>query len=148
MKKISDIISKPSEALQAMVDGLIASKTWENFELDMSTYGNHKLGEVCFGCAATCTVYAIAKKQPNNNNIYSVGTRSIALDLERSDLFLFEHLIDSARRGLIKPLFHYFQMGWSHENYYDRRFDLNEINWEKKLPEVKKLIAELKTKEV
>jgi hypothetical protein len=114
----------------------------------MSTYGNHKLGEVCFGCAATCTVYAIAKKQPNNNNIYSVGTRSIALDLERSDLFLFEHLIDSARRGLIKPLFHYFQMGWSHENYYDRRFDLNEINWEKKLPEVKKLIAELKTKEV
>jgi hypothetical protein len=64
MRKISDIISKPSEALQEMLNGLNESKTWKNFELDMDTYGEVSRGvTICFGCAATCTVYAIAKKQ-------------------------------------------------------------------------------------
>lgn len=149
MRKISDIISKPSEALHAMVNGLNESKTWKNFELDMDTYGEVSRDvTICFGCAATCTVYAIAKKQPENNSILTIGLRSMALDFEHTDLYLFETLIDSARRGLMKPLFHYFQMGWSHEKYYDNRFNLTEDNWEEQLPEVKKLIFELKTKEV
>lgn len=61
-RKIKSIVSKPSEAVQAMIDGL---KNRRGLRINMGTYGQSEdeKSKICYGCAATCTVQQVAGKK-------------------------------------------------------------------------------------
>jgi hypothetical protein len=144
MKLIKDIISKPSEALQAMVDGLIEQAQRSDFQIDMNTYGEYNNDDdICCGCAATCTVQKLLNKNLTKENINS-DYHSEFYGIE--DIKEFENVMDDARVGSLITLFDYFNLLDKFENDFDKRFCLRTDNWEKQIPKVKELIKELRDK--
>jgi hypothetical protein len=148
MKKIKDIISKPSQAIRAMCEGLIDQNKRTDFIVNMDTFGSYIDG-ICYGCAATCAIQNITGRNLTaGEQIERVTNRSKVLRLDHEDLERFEFIIDDVRRGnfglgLIR-LFEYFGFEESEalnfERYflalpYMERFDLEEIKEYKKFAE-------------
>lgn len=138
MRKIKDIISKPSEALQAMVDGLLEQNARPDFRIDMNTFGSFsEMKHVCYGCAATCAVQKLIGVNFNKENI---NLRGLAVNIEHVDLSAFEWRIDMARMGLLRLLFLYFGFDDNildiGSNLTTALFCLENHNWRQELPKV------------
>jgi uncharacterized protein (UPF0276 family) len=142
MKLIKDIISKPSEALQAMVDGLLEQAQRKDFKIDMLTFGYYT-NKLCYGCTATCTVQKLLNKNLTEENINS-DYHSEFYGIE--NIREFENVIDSARAGFLKSLFNYFNLGDKFEENFNNRFWLETDKWKKELLKVEELIKELREK--
>jgi hypothetical protein len=143
MKNIKDIISKPSEALQAMMDGLLEQAQRSDFKIDMLTYGKYDENNICYGCAATCTVQKLLNKNLDKENIdWDLHSEFFGI----KDIIEFERVMDWARVGDLRDLFYYFNLLDKFENDFDDMFGLETDNWKRELPKVKELIKELKEK--
>lgn len=149
------IKSKPSIALKAMVAGLRKTIKRSTFVVDMGTFGSarhvnyddlqnktKKIAKaiinkkVCFGCASTCTIQELAKKNFTQKTIRDRHTNFNLL--EQRD---FELAMDSARQGRLMCLFQF--CGVRESSWFDDHFFLNNQNWVDQLGEVEKVITML-----
>ena len=144
METFREMLKVPSNALQAMVDGLRYHSSRDDFRIAMNTFGDTFHG-VCFGCAATCTVQKATGKSfsPDRNITYST-VRAEVLGCEEYDLLDFEYVIDQARKGRLKSLFRYFEMSTKFDTVWNNRFDLHSDDWAEQLGAVEEVIAEMK----
>jgi hypothetical protein len=113
---------KPSELLQAMVDGLMRHKDLPDFKVDMETFGRAE-DDICYGCAATCALSELMGtthpeavrgfkdeyEQPWMTGLsYVTSYRTMEKysgTYDRAELIdRIETAIDSARRGNTDPL--------------------------------------------
>jgi len=146
MESIKELIqSKPSIALQAMVDGLREQSKRKDFEIRMSTFG-HSDNKYCYGCAATCAIQKIANKNLSRENIIVYGQRAKFLNFDPIELNSFELAIDDARIGYLNRLFNFCgtAAALNKLSYYGL-FELSTNDWEEQLPKVELLIKELQT---
>jgi hypothetical protein len=135
------IQSKPSVALQFMLDGLIKQSERADFKVDMRYFGALFEG-VCCGCAATCAIQELTGINFDSKTIKSVDTRAEAISISESELLLFESAINEVREGCIILLFEFCNLDSSD---YKPIFELciTTCNWENQLPRVKELIEDL-----
>jgi hypothetical protein len=148
MKYITELIeSKPSKALQAMIDGLRNQSKRNDFRIVMTTFGeSNDKSNLCFGCAATCAVQELAKTNFTQSTIGSVFLRANKLQFDIDEFTCFEFSMDKARIGDVYDLFTFCNKQEQFDtNYYDRFF-LTSYTWEEQVPKVEKLIKELEEK--
>ena len=144
MKKIKDYITKPSEVIHAMIEGLIQQDKREDFIVDMDDFGYY-VGDTCFGCAATCATQYIFKKNIPLEKIFKVENRSEYLEVEVQDLDLFEAVVDNFRMGNPKHLFNYFDIPFTRDVGVELP-DLDTHTWKKNIHRYKEYSEFLKTK--
>lgn len=132
----------PSEAIRAMIDGLRSHKGLKDFVIDMLHFGRADDGDVCFGCAATCTLEQLAGRRFSPCDIGSVGDRAAYLNVDSRTLAEFEDVMDRFRCGEIHPLFHFCAV----EDYpgVDAPWYLLTSDWEQELPLVEAYLEKLK----
>jgi len=107
-RKIKDLAPKPSDALQAMVDGLKAQSKRDDFEIDMRTFGMKGM-TICFGCAATCAIQQLAGIDfTMKTGISCEMYRAETLNLEIGEMSRFESVIDNARCGNLSNLLRFY----------------------------------------
>lgn len=129
---------KPSRAIRAMIEGLRTASYRDDFAVDMDTYGYvsggawpydyasmspvqltaAEEGNLCFGCAATCAVFALSGELHNSDfpavvlgepdDRASLLSDRFHTDVRETDLHEFENALDNFRRGYPVPLFAYF----------------------------------------
>lgn len=146
MINIKETLKKPSVALQMMMDGLIEQSKREDFEIDMHDFGRSDGTKMCYGCAATCAIQKIAGKNLTVGNIAYSTDRAKYLGFRHNELRIFEDAIDQARKGDLYTLFEFFYSSDYLDDiniYQDRIYLRNAEDWEDKIPEIKRLIADL-----
>ena len=144
---------KPSTVLEAMINGLLKSKTDPLFVIDMSSYG-HVEKNFCYGCCASVALvdmfgggkspselmlpYSHAKsaRYTNISNVIELNSTPMPINLEELEI-----AIDSARRGEVSILIR-FLTGVVNRSF-DRWWNLENHNWEEQLPKVKLAIARM-----
>lgn len=93
-----------SKALRLIVAGLREIPN-EDFRVNMLTYGatelNHKSEEICYGCAATCTIQKLAGERLDSASINNSYSRATKLGFDPSELEIFERIIDQLRKGML-----------------------------------------------
>lgn len=111
MKSIYDMAPKPSDAIYAMVAGLIKAirRQYVDFKLDMSTFGgvntnNSDQKVICVGCAATVTLFELHNKQLDKNSIWHYEVRASHLEINADELSSFEDDINMLRQGYVRYL--------------------------------------------
>jgi len=146
MRTFREILGKPSDALQAMVDGLREYSARSDFRIDMDTFGMVH-NDVCFGCAATCAIqkatgkYLLDLKYNRLDGLwYNIKAEFFAVS--KSELVAFENAINAARLGDVSSLLAYY--GIIDNCIFDSRFKLLSDNWEQQLMAVVQVIAELR----
>ena len=150
MKKITDIISKPSEAVDAMIAGLRRQSRRKNFEIKMATYGS-SVGKICFGCAATCTIQELAHKNLPPESMSLEMLRAEFLGFNTVDLSEFESVINNLRNGYVYHILSYFEVKQElidevqHSSFYITLPVLDTHNWKEKLPPYVKFSKYLKS---
>lgn len=116
MIDIKKRVKTPSRALEYMRDGILRQqKRKKVFRIDMGTFGtwNESL-EICIGCAATCTIQQIAKKdftKAFDGKIVQARERRLFLGFEPSQFYKFEFIMNEARSGKYRALFYFFGKG-------------------------------------
>lgn len=158
MNTIKQYAPKVSDALRAMVAGLLEQDAREDFNIDMGSYGKFTplpkpYKGVCFGCAATCAIQKLVGKNFNSEYIRNNYTRALFLDIDHEELWQFEMAINSFRLYTdLRPLFEFY---YGEEDfkalklpcslvYGNNRLGMTNENWRDKLPVVNYIIAELK----
>lgn len=138
------------KALQFMVDGLRRQSKRDDFKVDMDNFGYFdRRNNVCYGCAATCSIQEISGINLSKNNIDFLENRSYALKIEDVELFDFECAIDDARQGDLESLFIFFDKNEIFSpSSFNERFFLTTRSWQTELPRVEQLISELKEKDI
>lgn len=116
--------TKPSEFLQAMVDGLREAVDDDRRGVRMATFGTTgtvNAETVCYGCAATWALHHLATVDPDPEAFdhrakYGVYPRyywvkdkgvysdPVVQDGQRTRIRHFEEVIDRARKGYLQPL--------------------------------------------
>lgn len=152
-KKFKDLLPKPSDAVQAMVDGLLKQSKRKKFVINMGTFGDfadeHK---VCFGCAATCAIQYITKKNfhPKYGSIKGKSVRAKILNWEYNDLDNFETIIDYVRLGRLYMLFNYYDRNdiinnrYKMKQYQEQLVPLETDTWKKELYRFENLVIQLR----
>lgn len=146
-RRIRDIIQKPSQALEAMVKGLLKANRRKTFIVDMGTFGSVDTSKrICYGCAATCTLQEICKHRFTNIDIEDWEKRAFALGLNPHEVSEFEIVMDDARRGKLLRLFVFFGFDIPHDCYLRFEVDwfLNDMTWKNEISKVRKTIRLLK----
>jgi len=142
LKSIKELAPNPSDALQAMVDGLREQSKREDFIIDMGWFVGKEDG-ICCGCAATCALQRLAGVNFTIEN--SINANRFDL-LQLKGAISFESVIDDARQGYMSELFGFY--GFDRDSNPDLpqnpNFDLETDNWEEQLPDVEAYIAELR----
>lgn len=123
MKTMKDFCPKPSDALQAMLDGL-REIPGPNFKVDMLNYG-HVYGDICYGCAATCAIQKATEVRLTPYNIKKTPLRAEAYNVELIDLIDFESALDEARMGRIDDLLRYY--GYTNLRSICRKYEIIDI---------------------
>lgn len=101
--------NKPSKAIMHMVEGLKNAEKIPNFEIKMTTFGYYDYdNNVCFGCAATCSLMNIFNKTFTGYSINERENRAIYLGADYNEICIFETAIDKLRMGSPYTLFSYF----------------------------------------
>jgi hypothetical protein len=136
------IQSKPSVALQFMVDGLKRQSLRNDFTVEMGSFGDHIKDFKCFGCAATCTIQEIAQKDFVDFNVIETTRRANFLGFDVYELSWFEGAMDFARRGKLSGIFNF--CGQQYEQPQEYPFFLTNDNWKEQIPVVQETIAQLK----
>jgi hypothetical protein len=97
------------DAIEAMIVGLRKASRRKTFRIKMNSFGDVRPGDICVGCAATCTLQAAAHKNFGASNIRNLYTRSSLLDVDSDVLWAFEYAIDDFRLGDGRRLFRFFK---------------------------------------
>ena len=111
---IREKFPKPSDAIQGMVDGLLTMENNPHFEINMTSFGEWAMEDgvrikpeqicptdrICFGCAATATVYGAFHLDPQK-----VDPRDVYDVLEE-----FEKAIDILRLGITNRLLNWYNV--------------------------------------
>lgn len=144
MKSILKIIKgKPSVALQAMVTGLLKQSKRKDFKIDMSTFGTVR-DNICFGCAATCTLQQITKINLTQRTMY-YHAKYQKFDVDVDEMSDFEDAIDDACCGHMADLFRFCGKFDRYEYRKDtHNFQLSTFDWNEGIPKVRAYIKELK----
>ncbi|MCK5608227.1 hypothetical protein KAR91_40475 [Candidatus Pacearchaeota archaeon] len=88
------------DAVQAMIVGIERQNERKDFEIVMSSYGGKiEIDSVCYGCAATCAIQELFKKDFTDKRIKDRWNRSEFMDCDEGDLYYFESAIDFFRMG-------------------------------------------------
>ncbi len=144
-------IKKPSEALQAMLNGLDDPG---NLQVSMDTFYGYLRrepagGGICFGCAATCTLQYLAdKKLPACSDLKEDSYRAKFFGLRLKHFTEFEYAIDQARLGYLEPLFSFCECGNKWREDHDGLFALRLHTWREDIPKVKRFIKTLQEEEL
>lgn len=150
MKKSISILklikNKPSIALDMMVKGLLKQDRRKDFEVDMGSFGGFAYSvKICYGCAATCTIQQIAKKNFQSSNIERSSCRAKVMGIDKYELDSFETAIDDARSGYLSALYMFCKITNQESLPKKASFCLDNDNWKEQIPKVKTLILKLKT---
>ena len=141
MKSIKELIeNKPSKAVQAMLDGLLEQSKRSDFEIHMSSFGIAD-NKICYGCAATCTVQKLAKKNLTIKNIDTTESRAAKLKFDFYELHEFELAIDDLREGDPTYLFSFCKVQAKYP--IDPDFTLNSDDWQEQIPQIETYIKKL-----
>jgi hypothetical protein len=161
---------KPSDWLQAMIDGLRQAKSDPHWRVDMASYGywthgdDPKVSEMCFGCAATATFmlmldtpYMAVIEEHGESSSGSRPYSDLVMDAidynSEVDLARTEIAIDHARNGILAPLFRLCNLDPNRtpemiaipkDCGWNNRFHMQNNNWETEIPKVETVIAEMK----
>jgi hypothetical protein len=106
-------ITKPSEAIEAMLRGLKAVHEEGVHKIDMSTFGEVRDG-TCFGCAATWALQELVGKPMTaenfrygeNNDTWSAHAEYAGVDYHQ--IVDFECAVDNSRHGHVSALLWFF----------------------------------------
>lgn len=133
-------LTRPADAIVAMIRGLRAQAERNDFNIDMTSFGRAD-GGTCFGCAATCTLMEAAHTKFTSDSIGAYISRARHLGVCPFELELFEEAIDSFRAGHPVLLFEFFGLDapdiptdWAMGTY----------NWENELPKVEAYLKRLR----
>ena len=141
---LGTIEGKPSNALQAMYDGLLKQDKRIGFVVNFRFFGGVLSDKVCFGCAATCALQEISQVDLNPGNINLVGERAKAYGFENDETTRFEITMDYARNGNLYLLFGFCGLDCRKSYHFMDGISMLSKNWRKQMPRLKKLIADLK----
>lgn len=135
-------LKSPADAIGAMIRGLEKAAAREDFHVVMSSFGNTD-GQVCYGCAATCTLMEAAQVEFTPETIHE-RDKAIGEGVDWYALRRFENCIDDFRAGDPIGLFKFFGLTTPNipSNWY-----LRDDNWKRQLPAVKRYLAELVAKQ-
>lgn len=143
-------MTRPSDALQAMVDGLRAQDEREGFHVEMRSFFEFyppsvTVGEApaCKACAATSALQEASGKIFDKRELINRNDRAAFTELQRETQFVIECALEVARQGYLKELFDLFDAADFHDPLYDKRFCLETDNWRSQLEDVEDLIDEL-----
>ena len=150
MLDILKVVPTPQAAMAAMCDGLEAQDKRSEFTVDLDFFlmVSDKTGvNVCCGCAATCAVQQIARRNynpkfiaPDDAKVLAVTERALYLDIDPEQLMVFEYAMDSARLGLMRGLYEFYSLPRP-PHTINPFTPLNNNNWRDKLAEVRKWIV-------
>lgn len=126
-------------AVESMIDGLIVQDQRQDFKIDMNTFGFFH-DEICFGCAATCSIQHLAGINLTINNIRE---KHNTLSIDRYDMLEFEHAINALRKGALGLLFDYFMKDRSLVGFRNLPV-LYTGTWKKYISEYRILLTALK----
>ncbi len=141
--------TKPSEFLQAMVDGLRAAAETPKQDICMKTFGHVDQEGVCYGCAATWALQNLAGKTLTAEQVELLGSTH---ELPTKDfygvsgrrIYDFETAIDWARKGEIGELADFCHIARKTLAPWLTRWWLTTMNWRDELPAVEAAIAEMR----
>jgi hypothetical protein len=109
---IKDICPTMEQAIRAMISGIITQIKRDDFSINMESFGGFvpfSTGEdMCYGCAATCTIQEIAHINLTSKDIANVHKRAAALNFNSLQLVSFEQAIDGMRSGYLTPLVQFY----------------------------------------
>lgn len=126
-------------AVEAMINGLLTQDQREDFRIDMNSFGRTSQ-QICFGCAATCAVQQLVGI---NLKADTITHRYETLNVDRGDIYEFEHAINALRMGALGVLFDYFKKPRTLVSF--RRLPiLHTYNWRTGIQEYKTLLIALK----
>lgn len=145
-------ISKPSEALEAMVRGLLGTKepkpgrTEQVNMLDFGTWREE--GNICFGCCATYTLQALCPDvvidANNTNGLRRNDEIKRKKGVDTSEIAEFENAMDDVRLGSMESLFDFFELSEDDKRKMDRHIlrvpYLTQTAWEADIPAVQDYI--------
>ena len=142
MKTFRELIDrKPSNALQAMINGLRETEARPDFVVSMGTFGTEREG-LCFGCAATCAIQKISGHNFAPNEIFGSQRKARALNMLEEDVSRFEEAMNEARMGDLSPLFAYCDVSPNRRIVSD--WHMSDCDWRGCIPLVEQAIAELR----
>lgn len=137
---------QPSRALIAMCDGLEAAERRYGFRVDLFTRGASS-AQFCYGGAATCAIQALFEVQFGQEDIRRLEWRASVCSLGVSDLGRFERALQSTRLGDLRLLYEYFDVEEPQPlklaPKQPRRWYLNNDDWQRQLPAVRRYAAAL-----
>lgn len=151
MNSIFKLAPRPSDAVQAMIDGLKEQATREDFAVDMGTFAGRN-PEQCFGCAATCFLQKVSginitveNAGVNCNMANSFTKRAAIYGFDEDEVHRFELVLDRLRSGepySLLSLYGIDQFRWPE---FKLPY-LNTENWRKKIQYYQRYVEILKKK--
>lgn len=147
-------VSKPSQALRAMLEGLLAADRSDGLEVvDMSDYGSKSNG-VCFGCAAHWALTQLSKISLLQvcGNDYGKWLRAIASQHGEPEFKVeqFLYILNDVRLGNMDRLYKFLGVDdrmiptrLKSLVSSPRPFYMQEHNWRDELPKMEKFIQQL-----
>lgn len=142
MRKIKDILPKPSDAIQAMIDGLEEQSKRPDFEVNMSFFGLHDK-EMCFGCAATCAAQKAFGRNLSFENIEGTDSRAAFFETDIEEYDAFESAIDDFRSGKAFPLFKFYGID-PPNSLLSPPFYLGSATWRREIVSVESYLEKVK----
>ena len=136
-------VTKPSQVVRAMIDGLNHHCTRDDFEVNMEVFIDKLVYKnLCIGCAATCAIQEVLNKEITRDDLAREEEFDLKLEANRFDLYshlfhtdhnetnaimLFESLVEHLRTGDIVGLLQFYEC---------KQEDIDNIldSWEDNLP--------------
>lgn len=143
MRLIKDIVPKPSDAIQAMIDGLLEQSERKDFKIDMDSFGDFEKG-ICYGCAAVCCVQKLANVNFKDAYSITLAGQAEATGFDSSDLDDFENAVDFLRMGCLLPFFAYWKVVVPDMFLVDE-WHLHDDDWREQLPLIQDYCDKLKS---
>lgn len=135
----------PADAIEAMILGLRRAFAWDDFEINMASFGGTDYRDnTCYGCAATCTLMEAANMRFTPDSICTVSDRAARLHVNTDELDAFEISIDRFRKGLPSELFDFFESPMPN---IQADWWLSTSTWARELPRVERYLEELKSRQ-
>ncbi len=140
---------KPSRALTAMRNGLLATLDDPRFRVLMMSFGEmgrEEEEEICFGCAATYAVQAAYNWSLSPEELVKATGSTIRAGYvygSLQDMENFEVAIDTARQGSLSTLFSYMGEIDTSPDKFQGRVGIKQHNWQEQIPALDSLIADL-----
>ncbi len=136
----------PSDALEAMCDGLEAVDAATNLAVSMRTFGEVRDG-ICYACAATLAAWKASGKPVTGGNELDVlrtpGGHAAFFGVP--DIHQFEWVMETARLGALRPLGRFFGVkDIDRMDYWAACWKLTTDNWREQLPRIRRTVIEMR----